>query len=113
MRTWTAVRIDTQITIEVRSDLTTAAEGDVQIIDIITEDIRAIRVCHAYHWTRPNAQTMGAAPVRPARILHWDSILAGRDIILAGDFNTHSPIWNPLCHERRRATFLEDLIEKH
>ena len=28
-----------------------------------------------------------------------------------GDFNAHSPVWNPRCTTRRDARFLEDLID--
>lgn len=50
---------------------------------------------------------------RPAERALWDDILGDGDCIVAGDFNAHSPVWNPLCRERRNATFLEDLVEAH
>ena len=31
---------------------------------------------------------------------------------MAGDVNSHSPIWNPHCRKRQNATILEDLIEQ-
>ena len=40
----------------------------------------------------------------------WDGILEGRCLVL-GDFNAHSPLWNPLAGSRTNAGPLESLIE--
>ncbi len=32
--------------------------------------------------------------------------------MIAGDINTHSPVWNPHCHRRQNASVLEELIYK-
>ena len=31
---------------------------------------------------------------------------------MAGDINTHSPIWNPHCQRKQNNTILKDLIEQ-
>jgi hypothetical protein len=52
---------------------------------------------------------------RPARNLDWEGIMGPRTI-LAGDFNAHSPMWNPIMPPGKRtssAGFLEALIHKH
>jgi hypothetical protein len=41
----------------------------------------------------------------------WDEVLEGRCLLL-GDFNAHSPIWNPLANTRTNAGPLESLIEE-
>ena len=41
----------------------------------------------------------------------WDEVLEGRCLLL-GDFNAHSPIWNPLANIRTNAGPLESLIEE-
>ena len=43
--------------------------------------------------------------------IEWASVIRGR-FLMAGDINTHSPIWNPHCQRRQNATILEDLIEQ-
>ena len=48
---------------------------------------------------------------RPTERARWGGILAAEPCILAGDFNVHSPAWNPHCIERRDARFLEDLLD--
>ncbi|KAJ5453717.1 uncharacterized protein N7458_004673 [Penicillium daleae] len=42
--------------------------------------------------------------------VHWDSVLEGRCLLL-GDFNAHSPLWNPQANRRTNAVPLESLIE--
>jgi hypothetical protein len=52
---------------------------------------------------------------RPARNLDWDRVIGPRTI-LAGHFNAHSPMWNPMMLPSKRtssAGFLEGLIHKH
>ena len=52
---------------------------------------------------------------RGATRARWDEILLEENCILAGDFNVHSPVWNPHCtgSQHRDAAFLEELIETH
>lgn len=41
----------------------------------------------------------------------WDRVIQGR-VLLLGDLNPHSPLWNPHCQRRVNAKPLEDVIEK-
>jgi ribonuclease HI len=43
--------------------------------------------------------------------LQWQSLLRGRAVLL-GDFNAHSPTWNPLIAQKRDAESLERIIEE-
>ncbi|ODM20319.1 hypothetical protein SI65_03372 [Aspergillus cristatus] len=43
--------------------------------------------------------------------VQWDQVIEGR-CLLVGDFNAHSPLWNPLARARVNAGPLEDLIDK-
>lgn len=49
---------------------------------------------------------------RPAEKAEWDDLLSEKCIV-AGDFNSNSPVWNPRCQRRRDHRFLEDLIDTH
>jgi endonuclease/exonuclease/phosphatase family metal-dependent hydrolase len=42
----------------------------------------------------------------------WNMLLRGRAVLL-GDFNAHSPAWNPLISRRKDAGPLEQLIEDY
>lgn len=42
----------------------------------------------------------------------WELIIKGRVLIL-GDMNAHSPMWNPHCQTRKNAGPLEELIESY
>ena len=44
--------------------------------------------------------------------INWDSTIQGR-VVLLGDFNAHSPVWNPLISTRKEAGPLEQIIEDH
>jgi hypothetical protein len=49
---------------------------------------------------------------RPAHHANWTEIL-GEDTIIAGDFNAHSPRWNPHDPPRRNHHFLEELMDDY
>ena len=42
--------------------------------------------------------------------VNWESLIQGRAIIF-GDFNAHSPMWNPLISTRTEASPLEYIVE--
>ena len=44
--------------------------------------------------------------------VNWNLLIQGRTILL-GDFNAHSPIWNPLISTRIEAGPLEEIVEKY
>ena len=48
----------------------------------------------------------------PAQRAKWGEIAKQKQIIIAGDMNAHSEMWNPRAKYRRNATFWEDLIER-
>ena len=33
--------------------------------------------------------------------------------MIAGDINTHSPVWNPYCHQKQNASVLEEIIDEY
>jgi endonuclease/exonuclease/phosphatase family metal-dependent hydrolase len=111
-RAWTAVRRDCvrnpKWRVERRTDLEEGGEGDVVVLDVTPPGCERLRIINVYDQIarrRPNYQ-------RPARQLNWSNVIAPRTL-LAGDFNAHSPVWNPRCRESTDASFLEQMIEKH
>lgn len=68
---------------------------------------KVLRIINAYF------QKVGReGRARPAEEAEWDDLLSEKCIV-AGDFNAHSPVWNPRCERRRDHQFLEDLIDTH
>ena len=107
----TARRIDSYWTISTEKGLTRDTEANVQVLALGRRGHkgRELRVVNSYHQgTGRLRRNRGALRAR------WDEILL-EDCILAGDFNAHSPVWNPQCtrSQHRDASFLEELIEVH
>ncbi len=42
----------------------------------------------------------------------WNLVIRGR-VLIVGDMNAHSPMWNPRYHQRQNAGPLEELIETY
>ena len=56
----------------------------------------------------------GSCPTlrRAIQDIRWRSVIRGR-VLIVGDMNAHSPVWNPHCHQRQNAGPLEELIETY
>ncbi|ODM21086.1 hypothetical protein SI65_04139 [Aspergillus cristatus] len=79
------------------------------------EGPRRTRVINCYdNWVGAEACWQGSSPQRRRAIedIDWRHIFHGR-CLLVGDFNAHSPIWNPQRGARLNAGPLEQLIEDH
>ena len=48
---------------------------------------------------------------RALKDVNWEPIIRGR-VLVAGDVNAHSPVWNPHCHKRQNASILEGFIDQ-
>jgi hypothetical protein len=107
-RVMAARRRDSRWTFSTENNLTREGEGDVQSIAVGCRGRqgRLMRVVNTY------CQKKQGERGRPAERARWDAILEG-EAIVAGDFNAHSPRWNPLCGEARDQVFLEDLMDTY
>ena len=109
-RIMSARRIDSEWDFTCEDRITSGeAEGDVQVLAMRRKG-KQERICcivNAYFETEREGHH------RPAERAQWDLLLEENNgpIMLAGDFNVHSSVWNPQCQERRRARFLDDLID--
>lgn len=88
---------------------------DIRDVDSRTnKPARRTRVVNAYDnrvgqgctWEENTPQTR-----RALEDIVWDRVIRER-VLLVGDMNAHSPIWNSHCQRRKNAKPLEDLIEK-
>jgi ribonuclease HI len=109
-RTLTARRIDSPWSLELNTRATREAKGDVQVLQARHNKSKTvIKIVNVYSQAvfMPDK---GQSKERPAHNAAWEDIVTDQTII-CGDFNAHSPIWNPYCRVSRDATFLEELIE--
>jgi hypothetical protein len=107
----TARRIELEWTCSTEDRLAEGVEADVQVLSIGKRGYvgHEVQIVNTYdqRWTPDNHEG-------PARLADWDAILSDEDIILVGDFNAHSPRWNPHCPSHREwHQFLEHLIEEY
>lgn len=75
---------------------------------------RRTRVVNSYDNRVGQGCTWEGSTPRNRRALEdilWDQVIRGR-VLLLGDMNAHSPIWNSHCQIRKNSKPLEDLIEK-
>lgn len=47
---------------------------------------------------------------RAIQDIPWKLVIRGR-VLIVGDMNAHSTMWNPRCHQKQNAGPLEELIE--
>ena len=108
-RTLIAQRCDSDWTIAMEDKFTRETGGDVQVVSLGRRGCknRVVRIVNAYF-----QGTGRDCRIRQAQLARWDDLLL-EDCIIAGDFNAHSPMWNPACSQRRDARFLEELINTH
>ena len=106
-----------QLIVEARTDL--IDHPYIMVVDVwdlgrAGEKKRRTRLVNCYdNWLGPGLCWQGDKEERRRAIedVQWDGVLEGRCLIL-GDFNAHSPLWNPEANGRANARLLENLIEK-
>jgi ribonuclease HI len=122
---------DQRVLIAVRKDLIGAIRVEnrtdlvdtpyIQVLDIWENAIisghapRRTRIINCYDvWVGAGCRWQGASPRRRRAIedANWGTILMGRCLIV-GDFNAHSPIWNPEITQRKNAAPLEEVIDRY
>ncbi|ODM14906.1 hypothetical protein SI65_09658 [Aspergillus cristatus] len=109
-----AVRRDLGATLVVNARMDLTNHPYALVVDIM-EGPRRTRVINCYdNWVGAEACWQGSSPQRRRAIedIDWRHIFHGR-CLLVGDFNAHSPIWNPQRGARLNAGPLEQLIEDH
>ena len=114
-----AIRRDlfNKIMVEARTDLLDhpyLMALDVWELGRAREKTRRTRVINCYdNWLGAGQPWQGESERRRRAIeeVCWDDVLEGRGLLL-GDFNAHSPLWNPLAGSRTNAGPLEGLIER-
>jgi hypothetical protein len=107
-RVWTAVRKQSVLATDERTELSTGANEDVVVTDGIRRGETIRRIINVYD--QCDIQT----GERGARKQNWHSaIQVGGGTIIVDNMNTYSRRWNPRCREQHNATFWEAIIDEH
>lgn len=108
-RTMLAVGVDTSIQMDDLGE--SRGKGDVQVFEVTDKIGVEVTVLNVYNQTcqSDNERTS----TRPAKGPRRDELLSAKNVVICGDFNTHSPMWNEKCSQRRDSSFLEGLVEQH
>ena len=121
MQVLTAVRKDIlhRVIIDNRTDLIShpyCSVLDIKELHSVSRKVmRKTRVVNLYDnkvgkgqvWERPSPRLR-----RAMQDISWSQVIRGR-LLIVGDINAYSPIWNPRCRQRVNAGPLEELIEKY
>lgn len=88
-----------------RKEWTQQCGNYVQVLEVARKGMQTMVIVNVY-----DQQKEGE---RPAQRAEWGKILGTPRVVIAGDMNAHSGVWNPRLKRRRNATFWEDLIKDH
>jgi len=108
-KVWMAQAKTSRKQITSRTDLTEGAEDYIQILDISGGGLQggSIRVVNVYERTPKRGEP------RIAQQADWGAIMVALKVVVAGDMNAHSLMWNGRCAKRYNDQFCERLIEDH
>jgi len=88
-------------------------ESDCRVAELQEETVLEVARPGQEKVTLVNVYDQRRGTERPAQKAGWKKILARDRVIVAGDMNAHSGIWNPRAKARRNAAFWEELIEQY
>lgn len=79
------------------------------------KSLRKTRVVNLYDNKVGRGQLWEGSTTSVRRVIQdisWRAFIRGR-VLIVGDMNAHSPIWNPRCYQKQNAGPLEELIETY
>jgi len=76
------------------------------VVEVFPPGGEAIIIANVYD------QGEGSEAIRPAQGAAWTEIARHRRVIVAGDMNTHSKMWNPMATGNKNHAFWEQLINE-
>jgi len=102
---WIAVNRASRCQVTELKELARECRNHVQVVEVVPLGGEAIVVANVYD------QHQGSEVNRPAQRAAWTEIARHRRVIVAGDMNAHSKMWNPMMTCKRNHIFWEQLIE--
>jgi len=103
---WIAINKASRCRVTELKDLARESGNHVQVVEVTLPGGDAIVIANTYD------QHEGSETNRPAQCAAWTEIARHRRVIIAGDMNAHSKVWNPRATRSRNHTFWERLIEE-
>jgi hypothetical protein len=76
-----------------------------QVVEVVPPGGEAIVIANIYD------QDEASEAIRPAEYAAWGEIASHRRVIIAGDMNAQSKMWNPRSTSNRNHTFCDQHIE--
>ena len=77
--------------------------------------MRKIRVVNAYD-NQVGRDCIGDGGIsrtkKALEDINWGPVIRGQ-VLITGNMNAHSPVWNPHCYQRQNASVLEDIIDHY
>jgi len=89
-------------------DLTRDCANYTQALEVKPPDSTSIIIINVY-----DCERYGGSGERLAQHANWEAIASHSQVIIAGDMNAHSQMWNGRATSRRNAPFWENLITNH
>jgi len=103
---WIAVNKASRCRVTELKDLARESKNHVQVVEVTLPGGDAIVIANTYD------QQKGSEANRPVQLAAWTEIASHQRVIIAGDMNAHSKMWNPRATRSRHHTFWERLIEE-
>ena len=86
---------------------TQECENHTQVVEVAAPGVGPVVIVNVYdrHTTSES--------IRPAQKAAWGELARHRRVVIAGDMNAHSKVWNPKTMRPRNNVFWEKLISEH
>jgi len=105
---WVVVNRESQCQITERKDLTRDCTNYTQVLEVKPPDGALIIIINVY-----DRERYGDSGEWLAQHANWEAIASHSQVIITGDMNAHSQIWNGRATSRWNAPFWENLITNH
>jgi len=102
---WIVINQASRCRVTELKELTEQCGNHVQVVEVVPPGGEAIIIANVYD------RHEGREGNRPVQRAAWTKIARHRRVIVAGDMNAHSKMWNPMATRNRNHIFWEQLIE--
>jgi len=104
---WIAINRASRCRVTELRDLARECENHVQVVEVaLPEGAGSVIIANVYD------RHKGSETIRPAQAERWGEIARHERVIIAGDMNAHSKLWNPQTTRPRNHSFWEKLIRE-
>ena len=108
VKCWVAVNRESRCQVTELKDLTRDCANYAQALEVKPPSGPSIIIVNIY-----DRKLYGGSGERLAQRANWEAIARHNQVVIAGDMNVHSQMWNGRATSRRNASFWENLITDH